>query len=292
LTTEESVKLEKYRQHKDLKHKQRKELLNVKGQLAQGNLPGWVLIVTDFTQLNTTAGGFWQDMVLVFYVYDGEGNLIRKTRHYLAKDQQITTTTGKNKVERQKADVKFVIGVIEEELKKDWKNKHLIFFTDGCGRQFKCTRFILYLLKKSREGIKIDYHFFASNHGENICDVVGSQAQSRITYAQCDDKKCLDKVELLSEVVGSTTGHEAMPAPDSVTFGPPHVPSRKGLKEWQRIFFYDGTAVVWKSSAEYREGKPAEFFTTSEKGNSVVKRAKACFDQSPNHCPASPSPHP
>ena len=94
--------------------------------------------------------------------------LVKYSYHFVADEV--------SKGKQYKVDIRFVVAVWEYLFENHWKRvENLIIFSDGCGRQWKLTKFSLYLMQLSnvREMV-IDYHFFPSNHGQSICNVIGS----------------------------------------------------------------------------------------------------------------------
>lgn len=70
LSKKEKEELKQANLHHALIQAQRGEYLNIKHDLAAGKMAeGTILIVQDFTQLNTTKGGFWQDLIIVWFEY-------------------------------------------------------------------------------------------------------------------------------------------------------------------------------------------------------------------------------
>ena len=50
----------------------------------------------------------------------------------------------------------------------------IIYFSDGCAAQYKnCKNFLNLCLHKNDFGVDVEWHFFATSHGKNSCDVVG-----------------------------------------------------------------------------------------------------------------------
>jgi len=56
--------------------------------MAEGKHPDTILVLQDFTQLNTTKGGVYQDLIIVWFTYDPttKGNLHRHTHHYVTDE--------------------------------------------------------------------------------------------------------------------------------------------------------------------------------------------------------------
>lgn len=49
-----------------------------------------------------------------------------------------------------------------------------VFFTDGCGGQYKCcTNFLLLCEFEFVYGLKVEWFFFARSHGKSPCDAIG-----------------------------------------------------------------------------------------------------------------------
>lgn len=93
--------------------------------------------------------------------------------------------------------------------------------SDGCTRQWKGTKFVLWLLQltKTNPLLKIDYNFFPSNHGQSICDVMGSQAQRQISTVQRDEKKPLYTPEDVCEAIETSPKMvaEIAPSPENIS---------------------------------------------------------------------------
>lgn len=253
LDEKEKVEYEQKRLHKALEHTQRAKYLVVKVKLEDGKYPaGTVLITQDFTQLVTTKGGFSQDLIVVWYHYDkGKGDLIRHTRHFVAGERE--------KRKRDKADVRFVVAVWEQLLETDWAEvKEVIAFSDGCGRQFKLTRFSLYLMRLSnrRPGLAIDYNFFASCHGYGVCDVVGAQGQRTIINFELDTKAAIVTPPELVAVLQRTRNHDAAVAPLPIEPVEGTVTSREGIKSWHRVLYCGGKMIAWRASTDEENGIP------------------------------------
>ncbi len=206
LTKEEQHEYEEKKLHKALAQTQRGTYLLIKATLAEGGYSkGTILVAQDFTQLETTKGGFSQDLIIVWYHYDEiQKEIIRHTSHYVAGEQE--------KGKKFKADVRFVVAVWKMLLQTDWADvTTIIVFSDGCSRQWKLTKFSLFLmqLSSSQCSLMIDYHFFASCHGYGVYDIVGAQAQRTINHYEIDTKAAIIMPQQLAEILNQTSNHFA-----------------------------------------------------------------------------------
>jgi hypothetical protein len=212
-----------------------------------GYAPGTILVLQDFTQLVTAKGGFSQDLILVWYEYNCKAkDLERHTCHYVAGE--------KGKGKRYKADMQFVVAVWEKLLSSDWAHVRVIIaLSDGCGRQWKLTRFSMYLMQLSqrRSSLEIDYHFFPSCHGYSICDVIGAQGQRTIINFELDTKAAIVTPPELVTVLRRTKNHHAEVAPIPIDPVPGEkVNSRKGIKQWHRVQYQVGRITAWRASTD------------------------------------------
>lgn len=155
LKPKEQVQYQKKKLHKALAQAQHGSMLLIKMMLEEGKAKkGTILVMQDFTQLVTTKGGFTQDLVIVWYQYDDEkAGLVQHTHHFVAGELEKRGKEKKNEDREEKkgkwykADVGFVIAVWEELLETEWASvTSIIVFSDGCSRQFKSTRYSIYLM--------------------------------------------------------------------------------------------------------------------------------------------------
>ncbi|KAL6044072.1 hypothetical protein QOT17_023511 [Balamuthia mandrillaris] len=246
LEEEEKKEWPKLEDHHCLQYAQRSHYL----KLAQGE----ALILQDFTQLKTEAGGFYQDLIIVWFEREADGQLKSHYQHFLTDEKTERSEEGKKTKKRYTADLNFVAGVWETLLESTWKDfKKLIVFSDGCGRQFKCTKHMAWMRSVACDrNLPVDYNFFASNHGYNQCDVIGAQAQRTLVCWELDrgseGKDARLKVpQDIAAVVSTTKGHKGSVAPTPKKID--KVTTRQGLKDWHRIEYQpDGTLHVWHAS--------------------------------------------
>lgn len=88
--------------------------------------------------------------------------------------------------------------------------EEMIVFSDKCGRQFKLTRFSLYLMKLSerKQNIQIGYHFYPSCHEYGVCDAMGAQGQRTIRNLKIDTKAAIEtSTDLSRDVLRRTKNH-------------------------------------------------------------------------------------
>lgn len=156
--------------------------------------------------------------------------------------------------------MKFVVGVWESLLEKEWANaKHYIVFSDGCGRQWKFTKFSIYLLLLSVRIKKVvDYNFFPSNHGQGICDVVGAQGQRTINTVEVNTKAEIRAPSQLAEILSKTKNHEGRVAPPPIDPLPISITTRDGIKSWHRMHYENGVMTAWRASTDEKMGIPAD----------------------------------
>ncbi|KAL6045558.1 hypothetical protein QOT17_022714 [Balamuthia mandrillaris] len=190
----------------------------------------WHKVRLLFTQLKTEAGGFYQDLIIVWFEREADGQLKSHYQHFLTDEKTERSEEGKKTKKRYTADLNFVAGVWETLLESTWKDfKKLIVFSDGCGRQFKCTKHMAWMRSVACDrNLPVDYNFFASNHGYNQCDVIGAQAQRTLVCWELDR----------GSEGKDATFFEALPR------GATEVP-------WHRIEYQpDGTLHVWHASTD------------------------------------------
>ncbi|KAL6062307.1 hypothetical protein QOT17_012250 [Balamuthia mandrillaris] len=216
---------------------------------------GEALIFQDFTQLKTEAGGFYQDLIIVWFEREADGQLKSHYQHFLTNEKTERSEEGKKTKKRYTADLNFVAGVWETLLESTWKDfKKLIVFSDGCGQQFKCTKHIAWMRSVAcYRNLPVDYNFFASNHGYNqVCDVIGAQVQHTLVCWELDrgseDKDARLKVpQDIAAVISTTKGHKGSVAPTPKKIN--KVTMQQGLKDWHQIKYQpDGTLHVWHAS--------------------------------------------
>lgn len=290
LSGPELEEYEKRQLHHALIQAQRGTYLLVKMKMEEGQFPpGTILLTQDFTQLVTEKGGFTQDDIMVWFYYDAiQRELVRHTHHFVAGE------VNGSKGERHKADVGFVAAVWEQLFESEWKHvNHLIVFSDGCGRQYKLTRYAMYLMRLTRQraGLCIDYHYYPSCHGYGICDVIGAQGQRTVSNYEVDTKAAIKTSSNLVEVLRRTKNHKADVAPVPLSLS--EVTSRKGIKSWHRVRYQNGDMVAWRASTDEESGiAPLGRFQEGQQQRSLVYTAEDIEDRRKRKSnPSPPLPH-
>lgn len=275
--SKEQEEYEKKKLHHALIQAQRGTYLLIKVRMEEGRYPpGTILLSQDFTQLVTEKGGFTQDHIMVWFYYDrGRQELVRQTHHFVAGE--VNGVKG----EKHKADVNLVAAVWELLFESEWKQvNRVIVFSDGCGRQYKLTRYAMYLMRltQQREGLCIDYHYYPSCHGYGISDVIGAQGQHTINYYEIDTKAAIKTSSELAAVLRRTKNHNANVAPPPLSLS--EVASRKGIKSWHHVQYVSGSMTAWRASTDEENGiAPLGRFQEGQQQRSLIYTAKDIEDR-------------
>lgn len=154
--------------HKCLAKTQTTIAMKHKLQLARVEFRG-ILIVQDFTQIQLSPSSYLQDLIIVVYEKQHSENEPLKRTYYHWIGQ-----TGK------KNDINFVKGCWEEMLVclKIENRMKLYIWSDGARKHYKQSghmKFWSEIQERLREkNVTVEYNFYASYHGHNVCDAAAS----------------------------------------------------------------------------------------------------------------------
>lgn len=78
--------------------------------------------------------------------------------------------------------------------------KKVVFFTDGCGGQYKCcTNFLLLCEFEFLYGLEVEWVFFATLHGKSPCDAIGGTLKrnaAKESLRRANDNQILNVFDL------------------------------------------------------------------------------------------------
>lgn len=201
-----------------------------------------IIIVQDFTQLQVQ-GTFYQDLIIAAYFYNENvvGRLACEVTHYVASSS------------REKNDVNFVI--------RAWANliisgyfdnyKMITVFSDGAGKHFKATSMMTFMgwLKKTLK-VELEYNFFESNHGHNVCDAAAAAAKRAINVYQRDTGIAVRTPEKIVDVIVTIKNFMALVCPQEPSEAVPEFETFKKIRTARKFLFNDTHAFGYERSRD------------------------------------------
>lgn len=158
-------------------------------------------------------------------------------------------------------DVHFVVRVWEYLLKNNILQQHtttpiktIELWSDGGPHHFKYSGTLHYFSTLfARYNIKINYNFYESYHGHNICDAAASHAKSAIKRYQLNDAiPCYTAVDLC-KAIATTKNASAVPLSFLPYFSKTQVTVKTydGIKShYKFVFVSEGVVHAYKSSLD------------------------------------------
>ena len=201
-----------------------------------------LLIVQDFTQIELSPTGSLQDLILVAYRRtESEGELERVYYHYVGEPGQ-------------KNDFHFVKGCWIDLLDNMtlYANSNLHIWSDGGRKHFKQSGHLRFWgeLQQALKpmNITIQYNFYASYHGHNVCDAAASHSKSALKKYQLDFAFPVNDQNAVIDVLSSTPSSIVKPSISGLG-KPPKVPTLKGISSYHCFEFPEpGKILAYRTS--------------------------------------------
>jgi hypothetical protein len=193
----------KLKKHVEIWPYQRSKYLSQKEQLSLRQL----LAIMDFSQMKETEKcEYVQDLIITFYYLNNAGNMEHENLHFV----------GRCKGGEYINDVSFVEVCWDLLFKENYFDRFdkLFLWSDGGRKHFKQS----YCLSKFAQyqevfKIKIEYNFFATNHGYGACDAASSHANRQLKKVADNDKIPVNSSEQIVKIINTINNHEARLCP-------------------------------------------------------------------------------
>lgn len=189
----EEKKLQKLQDHQMMYPVQRKAYLEKKKW--SNDTDGACILVMDFAKIDVYHYSF-QILHMIYYINNSQRILKSYIGHNAEKNDVYMVID---------VFLKYVVHIIAE-----FDINHLIIFTDGGPKHFKCTQFLSFLwkLNQAYETLKIEYNFFASYHGCNGCDGAAAQASQKVKRYINDTGVYPRNADELKIILDNLSGHD------------------------------------------------------------------------------------
>lgn len=201
-----------------------------------------IIIVQDFTQLQVQRT-FYQDLIIAAYTYNQNivGGLECIVTHFVASSS------------REKNDVNFVIRAwVHLILNGHFAGfKEISVFSDGAGKHFKATSMMTFMgwLQKGLN-VFLEYNFFESNHGHNVCDAAAAAAKRTINVFQRDTGVAVRTPEQIVDVIVTLKNVLALVCPQEPTEEVPEFETFKKIRQARKFLFTETHALGYQRSRD------------------------------------------
>ena len=240
LNAKDQKKWNEYVEHERVWHEQGRYYLEKKNELVYQMREEVVMVLQDFTQL-LVQGTFFQDLIIVLYIYDLQavGHLKREYHHFIAPTSDTSN------------DGNFVVRCWKYMIENNWFDDFTMIriLSDGGGKHFKTTAIMNFfgVVQMATEKI-VEYNFFESYHGHSVCDAAAAHAKKALNNHQRDNQDPINTPPQIATIINKVENHKARVAPTRQTDKLPEFATMNGITSMHKFTYTHDTITGSKIS--------------------------------------------